>query len=270
MKNLIRMGVVALVIALLAGAWLQPLDAPAKQQVDNGLQRALVTYGSARVLHALVSVVQGTEISASPAGVGATFTPGQALAPAAEMLKQFSDLMLFVCVAFGVQKLLIAIGAFWVSSLALTMVLLVWAVAYLRQATVPAWLQKLALVLLLVRFAVPLSLMGSALAFEQILHAPYLESQAALGALTTNATHQSAAVTKPVPPEPAGMVDSVKKWFGDKAAVATEKLDGLRQAVADAAEHLVRLMAVFLLQTIVLPLLLVVGLWATLRAVFRP
>jgi hypothetical protein len=269
MNILLRVGVVALVIAVLAGAWLQPLDGPAKQQVDDGLQRALVTYGSARVLHAVVSVVQGTEISATPAGVGATFTPGQALAPAAEMLKQFSDLMLFVCVAFGVQKLLIAIGAFWLSSLALTVVLLGWLAFYLRQTVVPVWLKKLALVLLLVRFAVPLSLMGSALVFAQILHEPYLESQAALGGLTANATQQAAAVAKPVPPEAPGMVDSINKWFGDKAAVATEKLDGLRQAVADAAEHLVRLMAVFLLQTIVLPLLLVVGLWAAVRAVFR-
>jgi hypothetical protein len=269
MNILLRVGVVALVIAVLAGAWLQPLDGPAKQQVDDGLQRALVTYGSARVLHAVVSVVQGTEISATPAGVGATFTPGQALAPAAEMLKQFSDLMLFVCVAFGVQKLLIAIGAFWLSSLALTVVLLGWLAFYLRQTVVPVWLKKLALVLLLVRFAVPLSLMGSALVFAQILHEPYLESQAALGGLTASASQQAAAVAKPVPPEAPGMVDSIKKWFGDKAAVATEKLDGLRQAVADAAEHLVRLMAVFLLQTIVLPLLLMVGLWAAVRAVFR-
>jgi hypothetical protein len=269
MKNLSRIGVVLLVIAVLAGAWLQPLDDPAKQQVDDGLQRALVTYGSARVLHAVVSVVQGTEISATPAGVGATFTPGQALAPAAEMLKQFSDLMLFVCVAFGVQKLLIAIGAFWLSSLALTVVLVGWLAFYLRQTVVPVWLKKLALVLLLVRFAVPLSLMGSALVFAQILHEPYLESQAALGGLTASASQQAAAVAKPVPPEVPGMLDSIKKWFGDKAVVATEKLDGLRQAVADAAEHLVRLMAVFLLQTIVLPLLLVVGLWAAVRAVFR-
>lgn len=269
MTHLTRIGVVALVVALLSAAWLQPLDAPAQRQVDAGLQRALVTYGSARVLHALVSVVQGTEISASPAGVGATFTPGQALAPAAEMLKQFSDLMLFVCVAFGVQKLLIAIGVFWLSSLALTVVLVGWVALYLRQTGVPTWLKKLALVLLLVRFAVPLSLMGSALVFEQVLHAPYLESQAALGGLATNASKQSAVVAKPAPTEVPGMVDSVKKWFGDKASVATEKLDGLRQAVADAAEHLVRLMAVFLLQTIVLPLLLVIGLWAAVRTVFR-
>jgi hypothetical protein len=269
MKHLSRIRVVLLVFAVLVGAWWQPLDGPAKQQVDDGLQRALVTYGSARVLHAAVSVVQGTEISATPAGVGATFTPGQALAPAAEMLKQFSDLMLFVCVAFGVQKLLIAIGAFWLSSLALSVVLVGWLALYLRQAAVPVWIQKLALVLLLVRFAVPLSLMGSALVFAQILHAPYLESQAALGGLTASATQQPAAVAKPASPDSSGLVDSIKKWWGDKAAVATDKLDSLRQAVSDAAEHLVRLMAVFLLQTIVLPLLLVVGLWAAVRAVFR-
>lgn len=270
MKYLTRIGVLLLVAAVLACAWLRPLDGPAQRQVDDGLQRALVTYGSARVLHALVSVVQGTEISASPAGVGATFTPGQALAPAAEMLKQFSDLMLFVCVAFGVQKLLIIVGAFWLSSLALTLVLGGWLALYLRQAPTPVWLKKLALVLLLVRFAVPLSLMGSALVFAQILHTPYLESQAALGGLTAKATSDTAAVTKPAPAEAPGMLDSVKKWFGDKAAMATEKLDSLRQAVADAAEHLVRLMAVFLLQTIVLPLLLVLGLWGALRAVLRP
>ena len=60
-------------------SWLSPLDAPAIRQVDAGLKRALVSFAAARTLNALISVAQGTEISALPFGVGVTLTPGQVL-----------------------------------------------------------------------------------------------------------------------------------------------------------------------------------------------
>src|SRR4051812_4241428 len=79
-------------------SWLHPLDGRATEKVDAGLEKAMVTYGTARLLHGSISVLQGTQVNAEPGGIGATFSPGQVLAPAAEMLKQFSDVMLVVCV----------------------------------------------------------------------------------------------------------------------------------------------------------------------------
>ena len=90
--------------AVLSCAWLAPLDAPAMQQVDAGLKRALVSFATARLLNGVISVAQGTEASVQPFGVGVTFAPGQILDPVNDLVEQFSHLMLAASVAFGVQK----------------------------------------------------------------------------------------------------------------------------------------------------------------------
>ncbi|MCZ8284370.1 MAG: hypothetical protein O9353_02855, partial [Bacteroidia bacterium] len=70
----VRRALVAFTMAAFtACAWLAPLDAPAMQQVDAGLKRALVSFATARLLNAVISVAQGTEASVQPFGVGVTF-----------------------------------------------------------------------------------------------------------------------------------------------------------------------------------------------------
>ena len=66
---------VCLAIAV-ACAWLAPMDTPATTQVDAGLKRALISFATARALHGVLSVVQGTQFSAQPLGVGVSLTPG--------------------------------------------------------------------------------------------------------------------------------------------------------------------------------------------------
>ena len=75
-------------------------------------------------MNALISVAQGTEISAQPLGVGGTLAPGQLLDPLNDLVEQFSALMLAASIAFGIQKVLITIGAYWLISLVLTGVVL--------------------------------------------------------------------------------------------------------------------------------------------------
>ena len=85
------------VIAMLAvvwGAWLAPLDAPATEQVEAGLKRALISFAAARALNGVISVAQGTEVSVQPLGVGVTLAPGQLLDPINDLIEQFSNLML--------------------------------------------------------------------------------------------------------------------------------------------------------------------------------
>ncbi|MCB1944024.1 MAG: hypothetical protein KDI53_18575, partial [Candidatus Accumulibacter sp.] len=84
------------------------------------MKRALVSFATARALNAVISVAQGTEVSMQPAGMGVVLTPGQLLDPVNDLVEQFSHLMLAASVAFGVQKVLISIGAYWVISLLLT------------------------------------------------------------------------------------------------------------------------------------------------------
>ena len=141
--------------AVIACAWLAPLDAPAMRQADAGLKRALVSFATARLLNGVISVAQGTEASVQPFGVGVTFAPGQILDPVNDLVEQFSHLMLAASVAFGVQKALISIGSYWPVSLALSAAALGWWWLHLRRTSVPYWLSRLLVILLMLRFAVP-------------------------------------------------------------------------------------------------------------------
>jgi hypothetical protein len=284
MKYLSSVATVACMALVLTCAWISPLDTTATAKVDSGLKNALATYATARILHGVISALQGTQIDAAPAGVGATFTPGQILAPAAEMLKQFSDLMLIVCASFALQKLLIAIGGYAAVSVALSVVAVGWTLStFLHRKQAPPWLSKILIVMLLIRFAVPLMILGSDLIFQNVLLEKYQISHAGLDATSKNTTVTKAEdlasasnIPKSLaqsqsPQVPAGsglnvfsklneLVDNINAWMKNKAAASVAKYDALQKAANEAVEHVVMLMAVFALQTIVLPLLILFGL----------
>lgn len=242
----------ALVLLL---AWIKPFEANATQQVDDGLKRALVTYATARAMHAGVSALQGTQVNASPAGIGATFSPGQLLAPVAELLKQFSDLMLLVAVTFGLQKLLISLGTAQLITVMLTLSVLAWGLLRWRQVDPPTWLTKVLILMVLVRFALPLTALGSEQIYQSFVHSSYQQSQAAIEAEFNNSP----------------VSDHTNNSYWDRLKqIPHEKYTALKGKVEQATEHIVTLMAIFILQTIVTPLLLLFGFFWMTRQLLWP
>ncbi|MEP6482567.1 MAG: hypothetical protein ABJA94_11230, partial [Rhodoglobus sp.] len=210
---------------------------------------------------------QGTQINAEPAGVGATFSPGQVLAPAAEMLKQFSDVMLVVCVAFGIEKLLIAIGSQPAVASVLTVIALGWLWAAAREQRPPAWLSKLFLLLLMVQFAVPVTVLGSDQIFQRFLDKDYQEAQQAMTPLAARTS--SAPNPVPLDVEKPGFLEAAKSWFKKKTEGPVGEYQALKTTVEMATQHIVRLLAIFVLQTILIPLLLLWALYGLTRALLR-
>ncbi len=247
---------------LILCAWLAPLDSPAMRQVDAGMKRALVSFATARALNAVISVAQGTEVSVQPLGMGVTFTPGQLLDPINDLVEQFSNLMLAASVAFGVQKVLIGIGGYWPISLALTGAALGWAWCYFRQRRAPAWLSSLLVILLMLRFAIPVVTLGADLLWQKYLAADYAAS---LQAIDT-ASAQVAQLNPPVPiaAENQGLLDKMKGWVSKNADVKMH-FENLKQAAERATENIIRLIVIFLLQTLVMPLLLLWALYGVAR-----
>ncbi len=240
---------------ILALAWSKPFEASANQQVDDGLKRALVTYATARAMHAGVSALQGTQVNASPAGIGATFSPGQLLAPVAELLKQFSDLMLLVAVAFGLQKLLLTLGGAQLLTLTLTLTAVAWAIGRLRQSSPPVWLTKVLIMLVLLRFALPLAALGSEQVYQSFIHNTYQQSQAAID------TEFKTSL----------IADNTKLSYWDRLKqIPQEKYTDMKSKVEQATEHIVTLMAIFILQTIVTPVLLLFGFFWLTRQLLWP
>jgi hypothetical protein len=61
-----RVYLLLVAVVVLVGCWVAPIDTPAREQVNDGLKRALTTFAAARALGAVVSAAQGTQVDATP------------------------------------------------------------------------------------------------------------------------------------------------------------------------------------------------------------
>ncbi|MDR0378387.1 MAG: hypothetical protein LBI62_00285 [Candidatus Accumulibacter sp.] len=261
-----RFLVVALLAVVVAVAWMPAFDTKANAKVDAGLQRAIATYATARLLNGVISVAQGTQIAAAPAGIGMTLSPGEILDPLNDLVEQFSEVMLAAMVAFGVEKMLLTVGASWAISLILSVSAGLWAVLYLFGASVPRWLARLFLVLLVTRFAMPVSLMATDLVFQRFMASGYQESLAALQTMQGEAGNLEAIDMG----EKQGFWERLKGATVDALAETRAKLENLKQSAENAVDRIIDLMVIFVLETIVLPVFFLWALFHVGRGVFEP
>ena len=64
-----------IVVAAAAAVVLQ-VDREAMEMLDASFERAMVAFGLAKALNAVISLLQGTELSITPVGVGVNFSVG--------------------------------------------------------------------------------------------------------------------------------------------------------------------------------------------------
>lgn len=272
MQNFRKMIIVLGLIVLVLSSWFQFLDAPASKVVNEGFKRALVSFGTARALNAAISAVQGTEVAVQPMGVGITFTPGQLLDPVNDLVENFSNLMMAACIAFGIQKFLISIGSNWLISCFLTVSAIGWGWFYLRQQQPFRWLSGLLVILLMIRFAIPVITIGTDFLFKKYLNAEYTANQQAIS--------QASSQVKVFKPSTAVKVED-KGWWAkakDSAQVIVSKskdafnfeahVQKLKQTTEIWTEHIINLIVIFLLQTLVIPILLIWVLYSIIRSAF--
>ncbi|GHU28072.1 hypothetical protein AGMMS50256_09360 [Betaproteobacteria bacterium] len=261
----VRFFVVTLVVLMALCAWMPSFTTKANEQVDAGLKRAVATYATARLLNGIISVVQGTEVSAAPAGVGMTFSPGEILDPLNDLVEQFSQVMLMAMIAFGIEKVLLTVGASWVISLALSLIAAIWCLLHVQKKTEPRWLARLLLVLFVTRFAMPVSLMATDVVFEHFMASDYQESQEVLKTVQGEASELGTVAVE----EKQGFWEKLKSTTVDAFAEARAKLESLKQAAESAVDHIIKLMGIFVLETIVLPILFIWALFGIGRSVFE-
>jgi hypothetical protein len=244
---------ILLVAAAIACSWLPWIQNLANAQVDDGLKRALFAFAAAKALNAAISVVQGTEVNVQMLG-GVTLTPGQWLDPINDLVEQFASLMLAASVAFGVQKVLLAIGAHWLISAAVTVFAVAWAHMW-WYGRAPSWLTRVLVVLLTIRFAFPIVTIGSEAVFRHFLTPQYAEATQSIAIVT-------AKVDEPAPAgKGKGWFDRLREVFSSASTIG-DQVGELKRAADEISDQIVRLIVVFVVQTIVVPTVL---LWSLLK-----
>lgn len=261
MKRPVLMSV--LILAAIAAALSGLVDEVSSASAEKAFARALVTFAAARTLNGVISVAQGTELALEPGGVGINLTIGEILDPINDLIERFSGLMLIAASSLGLQNLLLGITAWW----GVTAFLVVAggaAMAYgwhprLAASRHRALASRLFLVALFVRFAIPTLIIAINLFSDAFLASEQEAATAALEATRGEIEEYNEAASEP-PDVDQSMIDRLGAMIDSSldAMNPTDRLSRLRDSASNASEHIINLIVIFVLQTIILP---IVFLW---------
>jgi hypothetical protein len=252
-----------LILSVLAAmVWFRPLDTRAEEYAEAGLKRAFATFAAARTMNAAISVIQSGSVNLQ-VGAGASLQLGAVLDPLDDLIEQFSALMLAATLSFATQRLLIEVAGAWQVSLVLSVLFVAWGVFRLVDKAPPRLLPKVALGLLCLHLAAPVAALGSELTYRYFLADKYEASRAEIERPDFSNVESQAG---------GGLVQSIKQWWSrtvEKADVE-KKIEELKAKAEKWIEHIVRLAAVFIVQTAILPLLFLWGMFRLYRIVSAP
>jgi len=256
-KRLLWTAVIALAVA---GALTGHIDRASEEQAEDALKNALVTFAVARTLNGVISAAQGTEVALEPGGVGVVLSVGEVLDPINDLIERFSSVMLVAASSLGLQMLLLNITSWWgvsgfLIAAAAGFLVVIWAPrSTAAQYAGPAL--RILLFLLFVRFAVPVLIVGTTLISDAFLAPKQAEATAILRD-TTEDIERINEEAQPVTPGEQSFMDRLGEMIDEslQSMRVGERMKELKDSASNAAEHIVNLIAIFVLQTILLPLL---------------
>lgn len=264
----------------------ESFDVKSSEQLDAAFKRSLVTFALARGLNGLVSVVQGTEVSLTPAGVGVNFAVGEIVDPINDMVERFSWVMLMSSVSLGAQEMMLHLGktpffkaVFTLS--ALLFLLLYWKPKF-RTGRWYDWSLKALLLLTVLRFSVPFLVMINTFVYEQVLAENYqrssevvLETSEEMKDMIEEAKSDQQRTKEKASEAPWYTLDSLN--INKRYEAYKERLETMTERFIEkfntAMESIIALITIFIINSIIVPLLVlwlfVYGMGSIIRRDFH-
>jgi len=257
--------------------FLGPVDRLGEVQLADATKRALVAFATARGINAAISAVQGTEVALQPAGVGLTLTPGQLLDPINDLVERLSWVMLASAVSLGIQQLLLAVSASSFMGAALLAAAVVGGLwlwqPWCRQMMGATWIVRLAMLTLLLRFAMPAYVLVAEGFYQGFLAQQYSTATQQLEQ-TRESIEKAQAAEQPSVKRSAGaggLWSKITDSFDDirNAADLNGRIERYSGMVGNLADNVINLVVVFVVQSVLMPLLFLWALFSAARAILR-
>ena len=243
------------------------VDNVSTKQLNRAFERSVTVFAIARGLNGLISMVQGTEVYATPAGVGVNFAVGQVLDPLNDMVERFSWVMLMSSVSLGVQEVMLHLGKtdlvqFFLALSALGIVLMLWFGQLWHKPSFNLIFKGFIIVVFL-RFAVPIIVLLNSALFNYALEPKYESAKTALEVTQT----QSEVLVKQVQEyksEKHSWIESLNlsKQLEEFRSQIKYLWDALHEKFTKAIDYMLSLITIFIIESILFPLL---ALWGFMR-----
>ena len=267
-----------LVVAILAGSStlgvlltktpLVRLDRRAESYVEKTMARAAYTFAMVRGLNGMISVIQGTEVAVSPAGIGLTLSVGEILDPINDLAERFSWVMLVSTTSLGIQRILMEMSDWLGLQVVLSAGMLLLAVSVWKRfwgaVDLHALGARLVLLAIVVRLLIPAVALTSETIYDRFLNVQYEEATQTLTHINDELKQVDPTAINETAPSTTGKLAGVRRWLTEtqKWFDLRQKIDHLSAKLEHFTKDTVRLMVVFILQTILIPLF---TLWALVK-----
>jgi len=250
--------------------FLQQVDKKGNLYLDAALERSIYTFAIVRGLNGVISVIQNTQVSISPAGVGVSLAAGEILDPVNDLLERFSWVMMLSICSLGLQEVLNEIGDWLGFNVLLTMAMLIMALAI--------WIPRFGIfnfrflgyrilvVSLIVRFCIPIVAIASDKVYNLFLADRYTQATQALDNFKKEIKDTGLVAPDTQKAADDSVFADIKKYYQNATDIVQlrAKIDVLKDRLGDYAKHIINLTIVFVIQTILIPLLV---LWLLIKIV---
>lgn len=248
------------------------VDDIGRSSTESGFKRALLTFGIARGLNGVISVAQGTEVALQPAGMGVIFTPGQILDPVNDLVERFSWVMLACSTSLGAQRVLLKITAWpgftvFIAALFCIVLLATWFPKTVDDR-VYRIAYKSAAILLVLRFAIPMVAIANEGVYHYFLAPQYERSKQQLEQTTDTIGRIHRASQEDLSRKPGSLLDEAKYLYesASRQIDIDARVEEYKVAAANVSEYTIDLIVVFVLQTIIFPLIFI---WLIIQFIKR-
>ncbi|MDH5465137.1 MAG: hypothetical protein OEW60_05870, partial [Thiovulaceae bacterium] len=243
---------ILLILILLVVNFLPQTQKNSQKFLDASFERAFVSFAIAKSLNALISVAQGTELAATPAGLGVVFAAGQALDPFNDMVERFSWVMLASTVSIGIQKIILMMSSSIIIKFLFALFALLLLIALiLKRKKLFLNSLKIFLFLAILRFSIPLLALGNEALYQAFLAPSYNKATKEL----QQTQEETKGLIQSKEPE-EGWLGKVKEVFSDTMDTLNVKkqLLSLKESLDKSFKELLVLITIFIMQTIITPL----------------
>lgn len=243
------------------------LDTQGKELIDKAFTQAIIVFGSAKALNAVISLAQGTELDLP----FLTVAIGQVLDPINDLVEQFSLIMLASMTSLGIQKILLGFvtNGWFNLLLALNLIILnLWMfIRFKNDANIRTLFFKITVVFVFLRFAVPLMGYVNEIAYEHFVKPQYNIEQLNENIIgvkeeVSKVTHETIKQK-----EEQSFLSKVTEKFDSN--YYAQKIEEYKKAADNSSEYIVDLIVVFIFQTIVLPLVFLMILYYLVKGIFN-
>ncbi|MDX4058465.1 hypothetical protein Q6A77_07255 [Aliarcobacter skirrowii] len=238
----------------------------AKDVIDRSFNQALIVFGSAKALNAVISLAQGTEINL-PFVVVAV---GEVLDPINDLVEQFSLIMLASLVSLGIQKILLNFVSNDFFNLTFIISILVFNIflflKFKNIENIKNIALKLTLILLFLRFSIPFVAYLNQYSYDYFIKPQYNIEQ--LNETILNTKDEISKINlESVEEKESGFFEKFRQKLD--MTFYEKKVDEYKDAVDSSSDNIVDLIIVFIFQTILLPLFYLSVFYILLKKLFN-